>query len=358
MSGNTVLFVDDEINVLNSLRRGLMNQDYKCVFVQSGNEALKVLEKEEISVLVTDMRMPGMDGLSLLKIVKEKYPQTVRIVLSGYTQLQQILVTLNQADIFRYVTKPWKLEEEFIYVIRQSIDYYNLHRESNELKKALESRNVSYQNILKDMDEKISEGKKDIENLKSLWEQTFQNVQDVILKTIENSPSSERTEKILKLARQIYTGYLATIPAELVNFDLKKVVSDFEGGMKGINPKNKIMISSDHAKIQDFHDNYKLLAFILSSLGSMSLEKNQAVIIKVVMATESCEDSIRLEVYMEIQSIESELQNFDNFYDDVVLKLLNAFYNEICKVLKGNLLLDKKGDKLSIKIQGLLAKQV
>jgi DNA-binding NtrC family response regulator len=72
-----VLFVDDEVNILNSLRRGLIDVDYKCFFASSGKEALEIMKENLISVIVTDMRMPEMDGLTLLKEVKEKYPMTV-----------------------------------------------------------------------------------------------------------------------------------------------------------------------------------------------------------------------------------------------------------------------------------------
>ena len=175
------------------------------------------------------------------------------------------------------------------------------------------------------------------------------------MKTVGINPSYEKAENILKFAKQFYTGYLATIPKEIVDFDLKKMIIDFEDCIKGINPDNKIMISSERAKTQDFHDNNKLLAFILSSPFSMALQRNQAVILKCIMATEPDGDNIRLEAYMEFQPIESGQHDLNDFYDDEKLKLLNTLYNELCKVFKGNLYIDKKGDKLSIKIQVLLA---
>ncbi|MDA3845774.1 MAG: response regulator [Vallitaleaceae bacterium] len=122
----SVLFVDDEINVLNSLKRGLFDETYNCIFASSGKEALLLLEKQEIAVIVSDMRMPEMNGLQLLKTVKEKYPDIVCIVLSGYTQLQQILATINQVDIFKFITKPWKLEDEFKVIINQAVAYYQM----------------------------------------------------------------------------------------------------------------------------------------------------------------------------------------------------------------------------------------
>ena len=77
--------------------------------------------------------MPEMDGLALLKIVKEKYPRIVRLVLSGYTQITTLLTAINQGEIFKFITKPWKLEEEFKGIVQQAIDYYNLQAERDAL---------------------------------------------------------------------------------------------------------------------------------------------------------------------------------------------------------------------------------
>ena len=125
MKERTVLFVDDEENILRSLKRGLIDEPYKTLFANSGKEALEVLEQEKIHILVTDMRMPEMGGLDLLRIVKERYPDIVRIVLSGYTQVTTLLTAINQGEIYKYITKPWELEEEFKPAIRQAVEYYN-----------------------------------------------------------------------------------------------------------------------------------------------------------------------------------------------------------------------------------------
>ena len=124
MNQRTVLFVDDEEPILRSLKRGLFDEPYNCLFANSGKEALKVIEQNEVHVLVTDMRMPEMGGLELLKIVKEKHPQIVRVVLSGYTQIGTLLTAINQGEIFKYITKPWKLEDEFKPSIMAAIEFY------------------------------------------------------------------------------------------------------------------------------------------------------------------------------------------------------------------------------------------
>jgi two-component system response regulator HupR/HoxA len=124
MEKKTVLFVDDEENILKSLKRGLLDEPYETLFAQSGKEALEILKQKEVHVLVTDMRMPEMSGLELLKITKTEYPHIIRMVLSGYTQVTTLLTAINQGEIYKFITKPWKLEEEFKPSVREAVEYY------------------------------------------------------------------------------------------------------------------------------------------------------------------------------------------------------------------------------------------
>jgi two-component system response regulator HupR/HoxA len=121
----TILFVDDEVRLLRSIERGLIEQPYHLLFAETGEQALRTLAEREVHVLVTDMRMPEMTGLELLKVVKERYPHIVRIVLSGYTQVSMLLAAINQGEIFRFITKPWRMEEDFIPAIREAVEQYN-----------------------------------------------------------------------------------------------------------------------------------------------------------------------------------------------------------------------------------------
>lgn len=142
MEQRTILFVDDEDKVLNSLKRGLIDEPYKTIFTNSGKEALDILEKNEVHIIITDMRMPEMSGLELLRIVKEKYPHIVRLVLSGYTQITTLLTAINQGEIYKFITKPWKLEEEFKSVLKEAVDHYNLHSERDKLQAEVEKLKV------------------------------------------------------------------------------------------------------------------------------------------------------------------------------------------------------------------------
>ena len=129
VDGRTVLFVDDEAKMLTSLKRALHNEPYNTIFANSGKEAFEILQRQEVNVIVTDMCMPEMSGLELLGTVKQNYPHIIRMVLSGYTDIDTLLAAINQGEIFRFITKPWKSNEELKTIIQQGIEFYDLHGE-------------------------------------------------------------------------------------------------------------------------------------------------------------------------------------------------------------------------------------
>jgi len=85
---------------------GLIDEPYESLFATSAKQALHLLEKHDIHVICTDMRMPEMNGLELLKIVKQRHPHVVRLILSAYAQVGTLLQAINQGEIFRFITKP------------------------------------------------------------------------------------------------------------------------------------------------------------------------------------------------------------------------------------------------------------
>ena len=103
----TLLLVDDEPNILSALKRLIRSGGYKVLTASSGAEGLEVLARNEVDVIVSDQRMPGMTGVDFLRSVKQLYPDTVRIVLSGFTELQSVTDAVNEGAIYKFLTKPW-----------------------------------------------------------------------------------------------------------------------------------------------------------------------------------------------------------------------------------------------------------
>ena len=140
MEKRAVLFVDDEEMVLKSISRILTDESYNKYFAKSGEDALEILKREEVHVIVVDMIMPGMDGLELLQILKKEYPNIVSMVMSGYAQSADTMMVLNQIGIYRFIAKPLAFDEDFRTVIRRAIDNYNLQSEHEKIAAELGSR--------------------------------------------------------------------------------------------------------------------------------------------------------------------------------------------------------------------------
>ena len=127
MEKRAVLFIDDDVIVLQSLERGLMEESYNKLFAKTCKEALEILQQEEVHVIVTDMCMPEMTGLELLRSVKKERPDIIWIILSGYEQDAELKNALDQGEIFRLINKPWKLGgTSFEKIVMQAVEQYNL----------------------------------------------------------------------------------------------------------------------------------------------------------------------------------------------------------------------------------------
>jgi EAL domain-containing protein (putative c-di-GMP-specific phosphodiesterase class I)/FixJ family two-component response regulator len=104
---HTLLLVDDEPNILSALKRQLRGSGLRILTAPGGKEGMALLETEAVDVIVSDQRMPGMTGVEFLRAVKTSHPDTVRIVLSGFTELQSVTDAVNEGAIYKFLTKPW-----------------------------------------------------------------------------------------------------------------------------------------------------------------------------------------------------------------------------------------------------------
>ncbi|MDD2850741.1 MAG: response regulator [Desulfuromonadaceae bacterium] len=128
-----ILCVDDERNVLRALERIFLDDEYEIVLANSGDEGLKVMEESgPFQVVVSDYRMPVMNGVEFLRAVYARWPETVRIVLSGYADASAIVAAINEGHIYRFIPKPWN-DEELRVTINNCLERYFLQKKNREL---------------------------------------------------------------------------------------------------------------------------------------------------------------------------------------------------------------------------------
>lgn len=330
-----VLFVDDEENILNSLRRGLIDEEYDCIFASSGLQALEVLEKEPVSVIVSDMRMPGMDGLTLLKEVKEKYPKTVRIVLSGYAQLQQIIATFNNADLFKFIMKPWKLEEEFKGVIRQALEYHRLQEERDEYKETLKIQNIAYQNILKSIEDVMF----DVKRNAKVHIEIASSALDIIVREMNEESSSVRIKRKIETASVSLRAILG------ISFEetSEKNLLEFSNEIKEKLTSNGVKLFDIEVKANEtdtLKTNYKLVYSLVNAVVNLLVgeAKNKFVKISFQMDNGTVEPMFSLFLFVEnLVEVNTTLlkKEFEQDLDDCIT-VLNPLLNPIMKLLNGS----------------------
>jgi response regulator RpfG family c-di-GMP phosphodiesterase len=130
----TVLFVDDEPNILRAIKRALFTMDINLLLADGGSKALELMEKQTVHVVISDMKMPQMSGAELLEQVAKNYPDTFRVVLTGYADIESTIKAVNQGKIHRYLQKPWD-NQELISVINEGLERVKLKEENARLLK-------------------------------------------------------------------------------------------------------------------------------------------------------------------------------------------------------------------------------
>ena len=150
----SVLFVDDEPAILSSLKRFFRKSSFNCHFAESGEEGLKILEQMPIDLIVSDMRMPKMNGAEFLSIARSKWPDTVRILLTGHSDIGATIEALNKGGIYRYISKPWN-DQELQEAIEQSLRLRRLERERVELLELTQTQNDKLQSFNAELEERV-----------------------------------------------------------------------------------------------------------------------------------------------------------------------------------------------------------
>ena len=140
-----VLYIDDEVNNLNSFKAAF-RRDFEIYTASSAREGRKILDNNEIGVIITDQRMPGMTGIEFLESILSIYPDTIRILLTGFSDINAVMDAINRGQVYKYLVKPWQNDELKMY-IKNALEIYNLRKENKELARKLQIANMELERI-------------------------------------------------------------------------------------------------------------------------------------------------------------------------------------------------------------------
>ena len=136
-----ILFVDDEVNVLRALKRLLMDTEYECDFAIGGKEAIDKINNNDYAIVVSDMRMPEIDGIEVLRTCQEKNSNTVPIILTGYSDQEKTIQAINEGKVWKFISKPWNEMDLFVSLQNAACLYWE-RQKVEELNEELSIKNL------------------------------------------------------------------------------------------------------------------------------------------------------------------------------------------------------------------------
>lgn len=155
-ANGTLLVVDDEVNILAALTRLFRRDGYRLLSATSGEAGLALLAENEVGVILSDQRMPDMSGVEFLRVARERWPDTVRVMLSGYTELSSVTDSVNKVAIYKFLTKPWD-DDALREIVRKAFHLYQVTRENTRLTTALKEANQSLTRLNQELEQRVEE---------------------------------------------------------------------------------------------------------------------------------------------------------------------------------------------------------
>jgi CheY-like chemotaxis protein/GGDEF domain-containing protein len=247
-----ILAVDDEEDVLDVLKR-VLEEYYEVYTAASGDLALEVLKKQPIDMLITDQRMPQMSGIKLIEQAKRINPQMVRIILTGYTDPKDLVDAINRGEVYRYITKPWDLND-LLFTIRDALENYQLRRDKEGLLLDLKMR-INAMTVLLELSKASAQARSHADIIEALFKFLPSIVQfDACASVIEHdawgrSLLSIHCQKVLseqklrEIRNQVLESYHLVGEKRVREENLVLRVTGEQGHVDGENPEFRSTVS-------------------------------------------------------------------------------------------------------------------
>ena len=150
----TILCVDDEPNILASLRRLFRRENYKVLCAGSAQAGWAVLEEEHVDIVISDMQMPEVNGTEFLERVRQRWPHTLRLLLTGHADHEATIGAINRGEVYRYITKPWN-EDAMLLVVRDALERQALQREKARLEELTRQQNDQLRELNATLEQRV-----------------------------------------------------------------------------------------------------------------------------------------------------------------------------------------------------------
>lgn len=237
-----ILLVDDEPNILKALERILRRKGYEVVTATSGHQGLEELKKGDFAVVVSDFRMPEMDGAQFLSQAREAYPLVPRIILTGYADMQGAMRTINEAQVSHYLLKPWD-DQALLDTVESCAQIYQTRADNIRLRADLEQKNNELQSLNQSLEERVAARTQEVEQLNAKLALAFLESVRLMdkLAQMRNGKQGSQARRMAKLAKRLGVQ-LKMKPKELFQLEVAALLHDI--GKMAI-PENVLNIEED-----------------------------------------------------------------------------------------------------------------
>ena len=180
----TLLFIDDESNILAALKRLFRPLGYNILTAESGAEALALLEKETVDLVISDMRMPQMSGAEVLEQVRRRWPDVVRILLTGYADLTSTIAAINRGEIYRYISKPWD-DNDIVLIVRGALERRQLLADKQRLEALTQRQNEELKQLNAGLEDKVRQRTEELHDAMTSLAQAHEHLKKDYFATIQ-----------------------------------------------------------------------------------------------------------------------------------------------------------------------------
>lgn len=276
---HNLLLVDDEKAITRALKRLFRKEGYKIMTAESGPEGLERLQDSEglVSMIISDQRMPGMNGAEFLEKAKDIYPEAIRYLLTGYSDMDAVIDAVNKGGINRYLTKPWN-DEDLILQVRQSLEHYELVAENKRLTALTIEQNKKLNELNKNLEQKVQERTKEViekknelEKINQMLETSFMDSIRLLVSLVEilNPNLGKLMRTTAQLARQVAEAYKLE-KSELDQIEMGALIHDIGliGFPEELWTKDLSNLSEEHRK--HYYEHPTIASIILENVEKLS----------------------------------------------------------------------------------------